>query len=170
MGGLAGAAGGASGAGLGLTALSSIVSASGTQASDQFQAEVLNQKAQVGQAAATEVNANYVQKLNMTLGNIDAVRAAGHNNPAGPEASVLRGTTEEYANESKSIAVGNILQQSQMDTASANYLNQAGSFAMLQGVLGAGGGAATTAGKTDFGSFGLPPTMTNNPTVAGSLY
>jgi hypothetical protein len=161
MGGLAGAAGGASGAGLGLTALSSIVSASGTQASDQFQAEVLNQKAQVGQAAATEVNANYVQKLNMTLGNIDAVRAAGHNNPAGPEASVLRGTTEEYANESKSIAVGNIMQQSQMDTASANYLNHAGSFAMLQGVLGAAGGAATTAASTKSGIFGL-----TNPSVS----
>ena len=90
-----------------------------------------------------------------------AVRAAGHNNPAGPEASVLRGTTEEYANESKSIAVGNIMQQSQMDTASANYLNHAGSFAMLQGVLGAAGGAATTAASTKSGIFGL-----TNPSVS----
>jgi hypothetical protein len=67
----------------------------------------------------------------------------------------LRGTTEEYADQSKAIAVGNILQQSQMDTASANYLNQAGSFAMLQGVLGAAGGAATTAASTKSGIFGL---------------
>jgi hypothetical protein len=43
---------------------------------------------------------------------------------------------------------------------------------MTQGILAAAAGGATTAGKTNFGSFGLPttPGMTNNPTVAGSLY
>jgi hypothetical protein len=90
-----------------------------------------------------------------------------------PTAAALRGTTETYGGQDKAIKVGNILQQSEMDTASANYLKSAGSFAMTQAILGGAGGAATTLGKTNWGSFGFGgTTMGNagNPAQIGALY
>jgi hypothetical protein len=156
-------AGGASIASAGLGLVSSIMQGEGTKAADQYQADVLSEKAQLGQVQATETSANVVMNLNHSLGNIDAVRAASGDNPTSPTAVALRSVTTSNADQSKAIKVGNILTQSEMDTAGAGYLNSAGSFAMSQSVIAGLAGTAGTIGKTNpdnlkafAGAFGLP--------------
>lgn len=146
-------------AGTALSAYSSYEQGQGTAAADQMKADELARKAQIGQAAAVEANANMTQRLNQSLGNIDAVRAAEHGSAASPTTAALRSTTAALANEDRIIKVGNILSQSEEDTASSDYEKQAGAFAMTQGDLSALAGAANTIGKTNFSGFGLgsPP-------------
>jgi hypothetical protein len=173
MGALAGVAASSSLASTGLGLVSSIMQGEGTQAADQYQAGILTEKAQIGQTQATEVNANSVMRLNQSLGNIDAVRAASGDNPTSPTAVALRGVTTANANQNRAIQVGNILTQSEMDTAGANYLRSAGSFAMTQGIIGGLAGAAKGLAGTNFGAFGLGgTTMGNagNPAQIGALY
>lgn len=151
-------AGPAAAVGTGLSLVSGVMQGEGTKAADEMQSAELSEKAQLGQAAAVETNANSVEKLNSSLGNIDAVRAASGDSPSSPTGSELRSTTASYSNEQRAIKVGNILSQSEMDTAGANYMQQAGSFAMTQGVLGGMASAAGILAKTNPGTFGLPGT------------
>lgn len=148
------AAGGASVASAGLTMASSIMSGMGTQSADNFQASELEEKAQIGQAQATEVTNNLTQKLNLALGNIDAVRAAGHDDPTSPTALALRNTTASRQNLAKTTQVGNILSQSEMDASNADYLKQAGSYALTQSIVAGAAGAAGKVAQTNFSSFG----------------
>lgn len=112
-----------------------IMQGQGQESSDDFQAAQLAQKAQLGQIAATEENAQLTTRLNQTLGKIDAVRAASGDSMTSPTGAALRSTAEMYGNEERAIQVGNILEQSDMDTAGANYMQQAGSFAMEMGIF-----------------------------------
>jgi hypothetical protein len=59
-----------------------------------------------------------------------------------------------------------------MDTAGANYLRSAGSFALTQGIIGGLAGAAKGVAGTNFSAFGLPggTPSSANPTQIGSLY
>jgi len=69
--------------------------------------------------------------------------------------AAIRSRTSYLANRDQQINVGNILAQSSQDTASANYLNQAGSYAMTMGEVGAGASLLKGVGSTNFGSFGF---------------
>ncbi len=149
-------AGVSAGAGLLASAASNVVNAEGTNAADQAQSQILAEQASMGQVAATETNANSIAQLTSTLGNIDTVRAAGHDNPASPTGMALRETTESNANQNRAINVGNILTQSELDTSESNYMKQAGQFALTQGWLGAGATAAKGIGATNFSTFGFP--------------
>lgn len=140
----------------GLGFMGSEASASATNAADQYQASLLAEKAQLGKAAAVETNANLTTKLAQSLGNIDAVRAASGDAVTSPTTAALKGATASFGNEEKAIRVGNILSQSEMDTASSQYLQKAGQFALTQGALSGLAGVAGTLGKTNFGSFGIP--------------
>jgi hypothetical protein len=173
MGALAGVAASSSLASAGLGLVSSIMGGEGTKAADQMQAGVLTEKAQIGQVQATESNANSVMRLNQSLGNIDAVRAASGDNITSPTATALRSVTTSNANQNKAIQVGNIMTQSEMDTAGASYLNQAGNFALSQSVIGGLAGAAKGVAGTNFGAFGLGGTSmgnAGNPAQIGALY
>lgn len=140
----------------GLSAYSSIEKGAGQQAADQYQADELRQRAQYAGIAATETSANMLDRLNITLGNIDAVRAAAHDNPTSPTGVAVRGMTEQYGDEERAIKVGNIMAQASMDTASAGYLDQAGQFAYSMGELGAGADVLGAIGKTNPGTLGFP--------------
>lgn len=147
-------AGPASIASVGLSLASGTMQGEGQQSADEYQAAQLNEKAQLGQAAAEETNADMVAKLNRDLGNIDAVRAASGDSPSSPTGLALRDVTSQRENQERAIRVGNILTQSETDTAGANYLNQAGSFALTQGVLGGLAGGANLLAKTNPATFG----------------
>jgi hypothetical protein len=134
--------------------VSGVMQGEGTQAADEYQASQLSEKAQLGQAAAVETNADMVARLNQSLGNIDAVRAASGDSPASPTGAALRDVTTGRLNQEKAIRVGNILTQSETDTAGANYLTQAGSFALMQGILGGAASGAAALAKTNPGTFG----------------
>jgi hypothetical protein len=125
----------------------------GTAAADVFRAEELEQQAQFGELKATQTNAQMTRNLAITLGHMDAVRAASHADPTSPTGAAVRGTMEEIGTEKKDITVENILQQTRMDEANAAYLRSASSNALLSGDIGMAGdlfGGASAALK-DFG-------------------
>jgi hypothetical protein len=134
-----GAASGLSLASTGFQAFGSVESGMGTQAADDYKGEQLQQAATYGELKATQTNSQLTQNLNMTLGNIDAVRAAGHTDPTSPTGAAVRNQIEGIGTEKKNIQVDSINAQAQEDEANAAYLRQAGSQALLGGVLGAGG-------------------------------
>jgi hypothetical protein len=118
---------------VGLQMYSSYLSSRATKAEDVFKAELLEEQAQYGELKAAQTNAQKTRNLAITLGHIDAVRAAAHTDPTSPTGAAVRGTVEERETEAKNITVENILQQSRMDEAYAAYLRSAGSNALLAG-------------------------------------
>ena len=126
-------AGGLGLAGTGFAMYADYLKSRGEKAADVFKAEELEQQAQYGELKATQANAQMTRNLAITLGHIDAVRAAAHTDPASPTGAAVRGTIEERGVEAKDITVENILQQARMDEANAAYLRTAGSNALLAG-------------------------------------
>jgi hypothetical protein len=167
-----GAAAGASGlslASMGLGAIGSVVKGFGTSTADTFRAEELQREAEYKGLEATQTNAQMIRNLGITLGNIDAVRAASHDNPTSPTGAAVRDYTEQVGTEQKNIKVDSIMAQAREDEASAAYLRNASSVALLTGGIDAGAGILK-------GISGLPPggtlgnSSTGNPLVAGALY
>lgn len=132
-----------------LPAVGSIVGAIGQSQADQYKASELQLAAQEGEVKATQTNAQLTQRLNMTLGNIDAVRAASHDDPSSPTGAAVRGEVEATDTNKKNIQVDSILEQSSMDESQAAYLRNASSVALLSGGIGAGAGLMK-------GAAGLP--------------
>jgi hypothetical protein len=138
-----GAASGASSlsiASLGLGAIGSLVSGAGTSAGDIFKSEELQREAEYKGLQATQTNAQMTRNLGVTLGNIDAIRAAGHDSPTSPTGAAVRDYTSQVGTEQKNITVDSLLAQQQEDEANAAYLRTASSTALLSGGLGAGAG------------------------------
>jgi hypothetical protein len=140
----------------GLTLATSVMAGEGQKAADDYQSAELSEKAKLGQAAATETNSDMVARLNSSLANIDAVRAAAGDSMSSPTGAALRSTDAANANQERSIRVGNILSQSETDQAGANYMQSAGSFALTQGWLSGAAGAAGQIAQTNSGTFGMP--------------
>jgi hypothetical protein len=138
---------------LGATAASatgSILGGEATASADTYKAETLDRAAQYGELKATQTNAQMTRNLNITLGNIDAVRAAAHTDPTSPTGAAVRDYVETTGTEKKNISVDSILAQSQEDEANAAYLRSASNTALLSGDIGAG--AAILKGAA--GAFG----------------
>jgi hypothetical protein len=158
-------------AGLGFSAISSVVSAVGNANADTYKAETLDRAAQYGELKATQSGAQLTRNLNVSLGNIDAIRAAARTDPTSPTGAAVRDYTQEIGTEQKNIQVDSINAQAQEDEANAAYLRSASSTALLSGVLGAGGtvlGQKGLAGLPGLGNLGN--SSVGNPTVAGALY
>jgi hypothetical protein len=166
-----GAAGGASAlslASMGLSAAGSLMTGFGKSTADTFQAEMLDRQAQYKGLEAAQTNAQMIRNLGITLGNIDAVRAASHDNPASPTGAAVRDYTEQVGTEQKNIKVDSIMAQAQMDEANAAYLRNASSVALLSGGIDAGAGILK-------GISGLPALQggspaSGNPLQIGALY
>lgn len=141
------AASGLSIASLGLSAASQGIAAEGTATADEFKAEQLDQAATYGELKATQTNAQMTRNLSMTLGNIDAVRAAQHVDPTSPTGAAVRSFVETTGTNQKNITVDNINAQAQMDEANASYLRQASSSALLGGDIGIAGTILGAAAK-----------------------
>lgn len=135
-----GAAAAISGLAVGIGALSSLSSAQATANADTYKSEQLQLAAQEGELKATQTSGQLTQRLNQTLGNIDAVRAAARGDPSSPTGAEVRNTIESEGENQKNIEVGSILSQSAMDENNAAYLRSASSDALLNGALGAGAG------------------------------
>jgi hypothetical protein len=138
-------AGGAAGAGLSLAAtgfkmLGDYTTSRAEAGADVYKAELLEQQAQYGQLKADQTNAQMTKRLAVTLGHIDAVRAAAHTDPTSPTGVAVRGEREELGTEAKNITVENILQQKRMDEANAAYMRSQSSNALLSGNISMLGG------------------------------
>lgn len=124
------------------------MSSRGEAAADTFKAEELDAAAQYGELKANQTNAQMTRNLSITLGHIDAVRAAARTDPTSPTGAAVRDYVEYTGTEDKNIKVDSIMAQARMDEASAAYMRSAASEALLAGdikmgadVLGGLGGA-----------------------------
>jgi hypothetical protein len=120
------------------------VQAQGVAAGDIYKAEVLEQQAQYGELKATQTNAQLTRNLSITLGNIDAVRAAAHGDPNDPTNAAVRDYVEQTGTEQKGIKVASIEQQAREDESNAAYLRAASSQALLSGNIAAQGDMLTS--------------------------
>ena len=126
-------------ASVGLSAASKGVQAQGVAEGDEFKAQQLDEAATYGELKAQQTNAQLTRNLAVTLGNIDAVRAAGHGDPSDPSNAAVRDYVEETQTTAKNTQVDTIMQQARQDEAGAAYERDAASSALLAGDLSIGG-------------------------------
>jgi len=144
-------------AGVGLSAFGQVQQAKGTQAADEARAAQLTRAAERGRLAATQTSAQMTEDLNTTLGNIAAVRAASGADPTSPTTAAILDRQEYVGNRARDISVENLMAQAEENDASANYMRQAGAYALSQGKLGAFATLLKGVGQGVSGSgFGLP--------------
>lgn len=141
----------------------------GQSTADTFQAEEANRKAEYAGLEAAQKNAQMTRNLGITLGNMDAIRAAAKTNPTSPTGAAVRDYTEQIGTEQKDIAVDSLPAQQQMDEANAAYLRTASTTALLSGGIGAAGSVFQGLGGYLKGSSPVNP-ASGNPTQIGSLY
>lgn len=156
---ITGAAAVASIASVGLTAYGDVTKASGTAAGDQFRAAELDRAAQYGELKATQTSGQLTRNLNMQLGNIDAIRAAAHDDPTSPTGVAVRDYAEQRGIEQRDIQVDSILAQSKQSEADAAYLRKSASDALLSGDIAAGADVLKGIGGS-LGSLGGPSGVT----------
>ncbi len=133
--------------GAGLGAFAQIKQAQGVKAGDEFKAASEERAAEYGRLKATQTGAEMTMRLNQTLGNIDAIRGASHDDPSSPTGAAFRDAQENLGNWQRSIVTGNILAQARQQDADAAYLRAAGSNALLNGEIGGIGSFFTKAGQ-----------------------
>lgn len=138
----------------GLGAYSTYMKAEGVKAADDYQAAELDRAAEYGKLKADQTGAIMTQRLNTTLGNIDAIRAASHNDVTSPTGAAYRDRQEQIGVTQKTTTVSSILAQARQQQADAAYLRQAGEQALLAGKIAAAGQLLGGAGR------GLQPTGT----------
>jgi hypothetical protein len=129
---------GASVASLGFSAYSDVLKGQAVQASDEYRAATLENAAARTNVAAVQTGASASEQLSSHLGNIDAVRAAAHADPTSPTGASLRDWTETLGNTKKTIAVDQLMAQSQQEASDAAYLRSAGAQAKTLGYINAG--------------------------------
>jgi hypothetical protein len=129
-------------AAIGLKAAGDYSSSRGVAAGDTVKAEELDRAAQYGDLKATQTNAQMTRNLSITLGNIDAVRAAARTDPTSPTGAAVRDYTEYTGEEQKNIKVSSIMAQATQDEADAAYMRTAASRALLAGDLAIAGDIA----------------------------
>jgi hypothetical protein len=145
-----GSGSGASGSSLtsvGLSAYGTIMKGQGQQAADEFKAEQAEQAARFGREQADLTDVTMRERLNTTLANIDAIRAAGHVDPTSPTTAAVEDWQRTISNRQRSAAVITQKAQAASDEASAKYLREAGDFAMTQAYIGAGEKVASAVAK-----------------------
>lgn len=123
----------------GLGAAGKGLAAQGTSTADLFKAQQLEEAATYGELKAAQTNAQMTRNLAITLGNIDASRAASRSDPSDPSNVAVRDITEEIGTTAKNIHVASIEQQARMDEAGAAYMRKASSDALLAGDIGIAG-------------------------------
>jgi hypothetical protein len=133
MGAAGAAAGGLSLAATGFKMLGDYTSSRAMAGADVYQSELLEQQATYGRLKATQTNAQITKNLAITLGHVDAVRAAMHTDPTSPTGAAVRGEMEATGQMRKEITVENIMQQARMDEANAAYMRSQSSNALLSG-------------------------------------
>lgn len=139
----------------GATAGGSIMKGSGTKAANEMQADRAERAAEFGRVQVDLSDATMRENLNTTLGNIDAIRAAGRIDPSSPTTAALEDRQRQIGERQRSAAALNIRSQVSEDEASADYLRKAGDYALLQGGIGAAAGFTGAIGKgLSFGSPG----------------
>jgi hypothetical protein len=111
-------------------------------------------QAQYGELKATQTSGQMARNVAISLGQIDAVRAAARSDSTFPSSVAVRDFIEQVGTEQKDIRVDSIEQQAQMDEANAAYLRtslhnalMSGDVSMIGDALGLSGVIGRMAGK-----------------------
>ena len=128
-----GAAGAMSMAAMGFKALGDYTTSRSEYGADIYKERLLEEQATYGELKANQTNAQKTRQLAVTLGHIDAVRAAAHTDPTSPTGAAVRGEREMEGGMQKEISVENIMQQARMDESNAAYMRSQASNALLAG-------------------------------------
>lgn len=127
-------------ASLGFKASSDVMKGEATASANQAQAARLERAAEFGQLQAEQAGGQLTEKLNVTLGNINTIRAAGGIDPTSPTTAALLERTEELGTRERGITMGNLYRQAQQDKMDADYLRKAGDYARATSKVGATAG------------------------------
>lgn len=127
------AAAGLSLASMGLKVFGDYEASRGTAAGDQYRAAEMQRAAEYGELKAKQTNAEMTRNLAISLGHLDALRAASHTDPSDPTNSAVRQFESNVGTQQKNIKVASIEAQVKQDEADAAYLRYAGSQALLAG-------------------------------------
>jgi hypothetical protein len=156
-------------ASVGFQAGGAVLKGVGQSTADTFQAEEASRKAEYAGLEAAQKNAQMTRNLGITLGNMDAIRAASKTNPTSPTGAAVRDFTNYTGTEQKNIKVDSIMAQAQEDEANAAYLRSASSTALLSGGIGAAGSVFQGIGGYLKGASPANP-ASGNPLQPGALY
>jgi hypothetical protein len=134
-------------ASIGLSSYASVEKGQGQQAADNFQAAQAENAAKFGRLNADLTDTTMSERLNTTIGNIDAIRAAGNVDPNSPTTGAIEDWNRMLSDRQRTAAVVTAKSQADTEDASAAYLRKAGSFALQQSYLQAAAGVAGGAAK-----------------------
>ena len=163
--GAAGVSGGMSLAATGFKMLGDYTSSRAEAGAEVYKSELLEQQAEYGRLKATQTNAQMTRNLAITLGHVDAVRAAMHTDPSSPTGAAVRGEMEATGQMRKDITVENILQQARMDEANAAYMRSQSSNALLSGNIAMLGDAFQGIGGAMGGGSGRSGPVYGDPSA-----
>jgi hypothetical protein len=144
-------------ASIGLSAMGTIQKGEGEKAADEFKAARAEEAAKFGRLQADLTDTTDRQNLNITLSNIDAIRATGNIDPRSPTGGAIEDLNVQRSTMQRMSKEITLRSQAASDEAGARYLRQAGDFALsnsyVQAAAGAAGGLAKGFGPS--GSFAL---------------
>lgn len=157
MGAAAPIAGAASLASLGLSAMGTIAKGEGEKSADDFKAARADEAAKFGRMQADLTDTTDRQQLNITLANIDAIRASGNIDPRSPTGAAIEDQSIMRSDTQRMAKVGTLRAQAASDEAGARYLREAGDFALSNSYIAAAAGVAggVAKGLGPSGSFSL---------------
>ncbi|MEO6381985.1 MAG: hypothetical protein ABIO35_08305 [Nitrobacter sp.] len=134
-------------ASIGLQSYGAVLGGKGEQAADEYKAARLERAAEVGRVAASQSGAQFSEDLAMTLGNIDTIRAAAHDDPTSPTGAILRDRATQLGTRAR--VTDQATRQAQIDQqgSDAAALRTAGKQALLAGYIKGGAGVLGALGK-----------------------
>jgi hypothetical protein len=144
-------------ASIGLSAMGTISKGEGEKAADDFKATRAEEAAKFGRLQADLTDTTDREKLNITLSNIDAIRASGNIDPRSPTGAAIAARNTQLSDMQRMAATGTLRAQAASDEAGAQYLRKAGDFALSNAYIGAAAGVAggLAKGFGPSGSFAL---------------
>lgn len=129
-------------ASIGLSAMSTVSKGEGEKAADEFKAARAEEAAKFGRLQADLTDTTLREQLNVTLSNIDAIRAGGNIDPRSPTGAAITDRNIAISERQRVAQEASLRSQAASDEASARYLRSAGDFALTQSYISAGAGAA----------------------------
>lgn len=119
-------------------AYASVMKGEGTKAADDMQADRLSRAADFGRMQAGLTDTTMRENLNTTIGNIDAIRAAGRIDPTSPTTAALEARQTQIGDRQRNAALLTIRGQVAEDEAGADFMRKSGDNALLQGYISGG--------------------------------
>lgn len=148
------AAGGSSLLSLGLSAGSSIMQGLGQKSSLEMEADKAQRAAAFGRLQADLTDTSFRENLRNTLGNIDAIRAAGNVSPDSPTTAAVEDRARTLSERQRRASLLSIRSQVAENEAGAAYLREAGNYALLTSIVGAGAKVAKGIGQSNMFDLG----------------